>query len=69
MAGKGPGPEKEMAPKMEDGVEQDDSIAKESAAQDLLTAIEQKDAKGIVMAFTNLMEMCDYEEPSEEEAE
>lgn len=59
--------DKPEMPPMKDEVEQDDSIAKESAAQDLLSAIEQKNTKGIVEAITNLMELCEYEEPEQSE--
>lgn len=51
-----------------DGAEQDASMPKETAAEELLAAIESKSAKGIVEAFESLMELCASEEsePSEE---
>lgn len=55
--------ESELPAEASEPVEQDDSIAKESAAQDLLSSIEQKDVKGIVNAFSALMELCEYSEP------
>lgn len=55
-------PEVSEAP-TEDGVEQDDSVAVDTAAEELLAAIEAKSAKGIVQAIKSLIEMCS--EPSE----
>lgn len=56
--GKKPGEseESEMAPEV-DGVEQDDSVGMESAAEELLAAVEQKSVKGIVEAFKAMYEM------------
>lgn len=52
-------------------VEQDDSIAKDSAAEELLAAIHSKDAKALKEAFSSMLELCgEAEEASEsEEAE
>ena len=55
------------APKSEIGDESDDSMAKESAAEELLKAIESKSPKAIAEAFSAMMELCEYEEPSHEE--
>ena len=49
------------------GADQDSSIGAETAAEELLKAIESKSAAGIVEAFKSLMEMC--ESPAEEKAE
>lgn len=63
------GEEMKEAPQV-DGAEQDNSIAEESAAEDLMAAIEQKDVKQIVSAFKALMEICDNgESESEKEME
>lgn len=56
-------PEEMVEAPMEDGAEQDDSIAKETAAADLISAIESKDAKALAAAFSDLMELCEYSEP------
>ncbi len=42
-------------------VPEDSSIAKESAAEELLAAVEAKDAKAIVAAFESMLELCDSE--------
>lgn len=47
----------------------DDSIPLESAAEDLIAAIENKDAKALVQAFKDFMELCETEEPAAPEAE
>lgn len=54
-------------PKQEDNVENDGSIAEETAAEDLMAAIEQKSPKAIVEAFKNLMECCSPAEGMESE--
>lgn len=46
------------APKNEMGDEVDDSVAKESAAEELLAAIESKSPKAVAEAFSSLMELC-----------
>lgn len=51
----------------ENGAEQDDSIGAESAAEELLAAIESKSAKGVVEAIKALMEFCEAPESSEVE--
>lgn len=53
------------APQNEMGDEIDDSMAKESAAEELLKAIESKSPKAISEAFSSMMELCGHE--SEEE--
>ena len=58
-------PEFEKAP-MKDGAEQDSSIPEDSAAEELLQAIEQKSPKAIVEAFKALMGICDMPEESED---
>ena len=61
--------ESSEAPKSEMGAESDDSMAKESAAEELLKAIESKSPKAIAEAFSSMMELCDYEESETSEAE
>jgi hypothetical protein len=60
--------EMEKAPTKE-GVEQDDSVATDVAAEELLQAIEQKSPKGIVAAIKSLIELCseEYDEQPEQE--
>lgn len=53
-------------PVVKEGAEQDDSIGMESAAEDLMQAIEQKNAKGIVAAIKDLYAMCESNEPEED---
>lgn len=67
IAKAGPKGEKIEEAPMKDGAEQDNSIAEESAAEDLMAAIEQKDAKQIVAAFKALMEICDMQEDAAEQ--
>lgn len=69
----------EEAPKGETGGEDDSSIAKQTAAEELLKAIEAKSVAGIAEAFSSMMELChsseeesveesaDEEQPSEQE--
>jgi hypothetical protein len=47
----------------EDGSVQDDSVGMEAAAQELMTAIEQKSTKGIVEAIKSMIEMAQNSEP------
>ena len=54
------GPAKEAPTK--DGIEQDDSMAVDTAAEELISAIESKSAKGVVAAIKSLMELCESEE-------
>lgn len=63
------GPKNEEFKQVEskDGAEQDNSIAEDSAAEDLMAAIEQKDPKAIVSAFKALMEICDIKEDASEQ--
>lgn len=56
------------APVNEMGDVSDSSMAKESAADELLKAIESKDAKSIVEAFESMMELCNSEHESSESA-
>ncbi len=58
------GPEK--SPMSDDGAEQDNSMAEETAAEDLISAIEQKSPKAIVEAFKNMLECCKPVEEAEE---
>lgn len=53
---------------MVDGAEQDDSIALDTAAEELMAAIESKSPKSIVQAFKTMMELC-QSEPEQSEAE
>jgi hypothetical protein len=59
----------EDAPSNEMGDVKDDDIAKQSAAEELLKAIESKDAKAVAAAFSSMMELCNSEEPEEEYSE
>lgn len=60
--------EMQEAPKSENGGINDDSMAKESAAEELLKAIESKSPAAIAEAFSSMMELCGgYEEESEQE--
>jgi len=55
---------------MENEVEQDNSIAEDSAAEELIAAIESKSPKAVVEAMKSLMELCSSsEEDSEAEKE
>lgn len=62
-----PQPSEQSVP-TQDGVEQDDSIGLESAAEELVSAIDSKSPKAIAAAFKSMLEMCSYEkdEPSED---
>lgn len=59
------GEEMKEAPQV-DGAEQDNSIAEESAAEDVIAALESKDPKALVSAFKALMEICDNGESEPE---
>lgn len=62
-------PQMEESP-MKDGAEQDDSMPKDAAAEELIAAIESKSAKGVVEALESLMELCSPKsEPTESEME
>jgi hypothetical protein len=50
-----------------DGVEQDDSMAVDTAAEELISAIHAKSAKGVVQALKSLMEMMDDDSQPESE--
>lgn len=56
-------PEVSEAPS-ENGAEQDDSVAVETAAEEMMSAIESKNPKAFVEAFKSLIELCESE-PSE----
>lgn len=57
----------EDAPSNAMGDEKDNDIAKQSAAEELLKAIESKDSKAVASAFSSMMELCG--EASEEAEE
>ncbi|MEZ0208566.1 MAG: hypothetical protein ACAH17_00110 [Candidatus Paceibacterota bacterium] len=59
-------PEVEEAP-TEDGIEQDDSIAVDTAAEELISAIESKSPKAVVSAIKSLMDLCQSEPEPEQE--
>jgi len=50
--------EKSPVPLNEDGAIVDDTIPSDIAAEELLTAIETKDVKGIVESIRSLIELC-----------
>lgn len=50
-----------------DGAEQDDSVASETAAQELLQAIKADSPKAVVQALKSLMEICESEPKYESE--
>lgn len=67
---------KMKGPKMEESVVpegeamQDDSIALESAAEEVLAAVEKKDAKMLKEALMSMIDMCSSKaEESEDESE
>ena len=53
----------------EDGVEQDDSVAVDTAAEELMSAIKSDSPKAVVQAFKSLLELCDSDESVEPEQE
>jgi hypothetical protein len=53
----------------ENGVEQDDSVALETAAEELMQAIEQKSPKAVVESLRSLIELMDSEPESAEPEE
>jgi hypothetical protein len=58
------------APRGEYGGVEDDSVAKETAAEELLKAIESKSPAAIAEAFSSMMELCGHnDEESEQESE
>lgn len=59
----------EKAPMSEMGGQDDDSMAKEAAAEELLKAIESKSPKAIAEAFSSMMELCGEKEEYEEKEE
>lgn len=55
---------------MSEGAEQDNDIALKSAAEEILSAVESKDASMLVSAMKSFYEMCDSaEDNSESESE
>lgn len=58
IMGKLTGSKPEAAPSM-DGVEQDDSLAVDTAAEELAEALSSKSPKRIVEAFKSLLELCE----------
>ena len=63
----GMGKSDEMAPE-KDGAQQDDSVASESAAEELISAIHSKSAKGVVEAMKNCLAVMDKDEDESEES-
>lgn len=61
----------EQAPMSDDGAEMDSSIGHKSAAEEILKAVESKDASALVDALKSFVEMCqnDYEPEESEESE
>ena len=53
---------KKSAPEMEADDSQDESIAKEASMEDFIQAIEKKDSKAALAAFSSLMSQCSSEE-------
>lgn len=49
----------------EDGAELDKSIPLDTAAEELISALESKSAKGVAAAFKSLMELCESEPEAE----
>jgi hypothetical protein len=56
--------EDKQAPEQE-GAEQDDSVGMESAAEELISAIESKSPKAVVAALKACMDMYEQSEPEE----
>jgi hypothetical protein len=67
IASAGPKKDEIQEAPTKDGAEQDNSIAEQSAAEDVMAAIESKDPKALVSAFKALMEICDSQEDSAEQ--
>lgn len=65
---KKPSEEVSKAPE-KDGVEQDSSMGLESAADEIMSAVESKNPKALVSALKSFMEMCDNESPEHEQSE
>ncbi len=57
----GKGPEESEQVPMKDNAEQDSNMPLESAADELLQAIEQKSSKGIVEAIKSMLELLESE--------
>lgn len=64
IASKGKMPEN--APQSEHGGEEDNSIANDSAAEEIISAVHAKDAKGLVAALKSFIDMCEQDEPESE---
>lgn len=62
------GKEEEGPAPMKDGAEQDDSIGMDTAAEELLKAIESKDARALKEALVSLMDMYEARSEAEEDA-
>ena len=60
-------PEMKEAPKSENGAELDQNMPMESAAEELLAAIESKSAAGVVEAIRSLVELVQNEMPESED--
>ena len=57
------------APAGPDGTESDNSIALQSASEEIMHAVEAKDAKALVAALKSFIEMCDDDDSQEEPPE
>lgn len=57
------GPDMAEAPKSEEGGEVDNSIAIDTAAEEIMSAVDAKDTKALVSALKSFMELCDEESP------
>lgn len=55
------------APQNEMGDEVDNSMGLNAAAEEMMSAMERKDASAFAAALKSFMEMCDYEEPESED--
>lgn len=67
MARLGKAPEQSEQSSSENGAEQDDSIAVHTAAEELIRALDSKNAAHVAEAFKSLCELCESEESPEEE--
>lgn len=56
-------PDMKEAPQSEEGGEIDNSIAIDTAAEEIMSAMESKDPKSLVSALKSFMELCKEEEP------
>lgn len=60
------GPKK---PDVPEGDQDDSSMALDSAAEELVSAIHAKDTKGVVSALKSFMDMCDDDDSEQPESE